>query len=285
MKKILKTIALVPLILGFITYALAGPYGLKYKLTPGHKWVAKMLSQSETTFMGKKNVTKTKTVIEYKVTKGPKKGWVTLVARVKSQKNEAGESIADQFGLTRAEFRADMHSSGEIRNIHYEGGESMGGAKSTENIPPEMAAMMQQSANFIAEVWKNAVFWFPELPEDKLELGDEFEVSEKTGAGSAGAALQTQTLTKQVFTLEDVSNGLAYFSVKERAITRTKGVMGGKSDTKSLGKGKAIFDLREGMWVEFLSKRRSNVQFGGVAPMGQSGSEVLNVTKYEMEKQ
>jgi hypothetical protein len=285
MKKIFRTTGLVALIFGLMTHALAGSYGLKYKLAPGQRWVAKMLSQSETTFMGKKNVTKTKTIIEYKVAKGPKKGWVSLIARIKSQKNEAGESIADQFGLTRAEFRADMHSSGEIRNIHYEGGRPIAGGSNRENIPPEMAAMMQQSANFMAEVWKNAVFWFPEFPEDKLELGDEFEVTEKMGTGSASAGLQTQTLTKQVFTLEDVSDGLAYFSVKERSITKTKGVMGGKSDTKSLGKGKAIFDLKDGMWVELVSKHRSKVQFGGGAPMGQGASEVLNVTKYEMEKQ
>jgi hypothetical protein len=268
-----------------MTYAFAAPYGLKYKLAPGQRWVAKMLSQSETTFMGNKNVTKTKTVIEYKVTKGPKKGWVSLVARIKSQKNEAGENIADRIGLTRIEFRADMHSSGEIRNIHSEGRVSIPRGGNTENLPPEMAAMMQQSANFMAEVWKNAVFWFPELPEDKLEPGDEFEVTKKMGAGSAGAGLQTQTLTKQVFTLEDVSDGLAYFSVKERSLTKTKGVMGGKSETKSLGKSKAMFDLKEGMWVEFVTKYRSKVQLGGGSPMGQSASEVLNVTKYEMEKQ
>jgi hypothetical protein len=285
MNKICKTIGLVTVIFGSMTYAFAAPYGLKYKLAPGQRWVAKMLSQSETTFMGNKNVTKTKTVIEYKVTKGPKKGWVSLVARIKSQKNEAGENIADRIGLTRIEFRADMHSSGEIRNIHSEGRVSIPRGGNTENLPPEMAAMMQQSANFMAEVWKNAVFWFPELPEDKLEPGDEFEVTKKMGAGSAGAGLQTQTLTKQVFTLEDVSDGLAYFSVKERSLTKTKGVMGGKSETKSLGKSKAMFDLKEGMWVEFVTKYRSKVQLGGGSPMGQSASEVLNVTKYEMEKQ
>ena len=285
MKRTLKTIGSVTVIFGFMTYAFAGSYGLKYKLAPGQRWIAKMLSQSETTFMGNKNVTKTKTIIEYKVTKGPKKGWVSLLARIKSQKNEAGENIADRMGLPGIKFMADMHSSGEIRNIHHEGSMQIPGGTNTDDLPPEMAAMMQQSANFMAEVWKNAVFWFPEFPEDRLEPGDEFEVTKKTGAGSEGAALQTQTLTKQVFTLEDVSDGLAYFSVKERSLTKTKGVMGGKSDTKSLGKSKAVFDLQEGMWVEFATKYRSEVKFGGAPPMGQSASEVLNITKYEMEKQ
>jgi hypothetical protein len=285
MKRIVKTLGLVTVIFGFMTYAFAGSYGLKYKLAPGQRWIGKMLSQSESTFMGNKNVTKTKTIIEYKVTRGPKKGWVSILARIKSQKNEAGENIADRMGLPGITFMADMHSSGEFRNVHHEGSMQIRGGPNTDNLSPEMAAMMQQSANVMAEAWKNGVFWFPEFPEDRLEPGDEFEVTKKMGAGSEGAALQTQTLTKQVFTLEDVSGGLAYFSVKERSLTKTKGVMGGKSDIKSLGKSKAVFDLREGMWVEFTTKSRFEVMFGGTPSMGQSASEMLNITKYEMEKQ
>jgi hypothetical protein len=61
--------------------------------------------------------------------------------------------------------------------------------------------------------------------------------------------------------------------------------MGEKSDIKSLGKSKAVFDLQEGMWIEFATKSRFEVKFGGTPPMGQSASEMLNITKYEMEKQ
>jgi hypothetical protein len=285
MNRILKTIGSVTVIFGFMTYAIAGSYGLKYKLSPGQRWVVKMMSQSETAFMGNKNVTKTKTIIEYKVTKGPKKGWVSLLARIKSQKKEAGENIADRMGLPGIKFMADMHSSGEIRNIHHEGSIQMPGGTNTDGLSPEMAAMMQQSANVMVETWKNVVFWFPEFTEDRLEPGDEFEVTKKMGAGTEGGALQTRTLTKQVFTLEDVNDGLAYFSVKERSLTKTKGIVGGKSDIKSLGKSKAVFDLQEGMWVEFATKSRFTVKFGGAPPMGQSASEMLNTTKYEIEKQ
>ena len=284
MKKIAKTIGMVTIIFGFMTYAFAGSFGMRYKLVPSQRWVAKMLSQSETTFMGNKDVSKTNTIIDYTVNKGPKKEWVSLVARIRSQKDETGENIADHMGLTGIKFMADMHSSGEIRNIHHEGSMQIPGGSNKDDLPAEMEAMIQQSANFIAEAWKNAVFWFPELPEHDLEPGDEFEVTKKASAGSEGSGLQTQTLTKQVFTLEDVSGGLAFFTIKERSITKTKGVMGGKSDTKSLGKSKAVFDLKEGMWVDFVTKYRSKVQFGGGVPMGKDGSEVLTVTKYEMEK-
>ena len=284
MKKIAKTIGMITVIFGFMTYAFAGSFGMRYKLVPGQRWVAKMLTQSETTFLGNKDVSKTSTIIEYKVNKGPKKEWVSVGAWIRSQKDEAGKNIADHMGLTGIKFMADMHSSGEIRNIHHEGSMQIPGGSNKDDLPTEMEAMMQQSANFIAEAWKNAVFWFPELPEHELEPGDEFEVTKKTSLGSEGSSLQTQTLTKQVFTLEDVSGGLAYFTVKERSITKTNGVMGGKSDTKSLGKSKAVFYLKEGMWVEFVTKYRSKVQFGGGVPMGKNASEVLTVTKYEMEK-
>jgi hypothetical protein len=283
MKRALLILGLTTVIVVFATSSFAGSWRLQYKLAPGQRWRVTSLSQSETTVMGTKDVNRHKTIIEYQVTKGPKKGWVSLVARIKSHTNEAGEDSAEQTGLTRVTYKADMHSSGEIRNIHHEGA-SLPNVGTTENLTPEMKAMMQQSATLIADIWKDAVFWFPELPEDKLVLGDEFDVIKKMGVGGTGAVMQTESITKQVFTLEEVSKGLAYFSVKERSITKMKGAMGGKADTKGLGKSEAVFDLNEGMWIEFVTKSRYEVKFGAGSPMGQGASEVLDVNKYEIEK-
>ena len=284
MKRILPIIGLMAVIVAFTTSSFAGTVRLKYKLVPGQKWLVTSLSQSETTVMGTKDVDRSKTSIEYQVAKGPKEGWVSLVARIRSNTNESGEDLADQTGLTQVTFKADMHSSGEIRNIHHEGASLQSGSN-TEDLTPEMKAMLQQSATLLADIWKDAVFWFPELPEETLELGDEFDVIKKMGLGGTGAGLQTETLTKQVYTLEDVSSDLAYFSVKERSVTKMKGVMGGTSDTKGLGKSEAVFDLKEGMWVEFVTKSRYKVEFGAGSSMGQSTSDVLNMSKYEVEKQ
>jgi hypothetical protein len=284
MKRALLILGLTTAIAAFATNSFAGSWRLQYKLAPGQRWLVTVLSQSETTCMGTKDVNRTKTIIEYQVTKGPKPGWVSLVARIRSHTNEAGEDTAGQTGLTRITYKADMHSSGELRNIHHEGA-SLPSDSTTEDLTPEMKAMMQQSATLIADIWKDAVFWFPELPEARLGLGDEFDVVKKMGAGGTGAGLQTESITKQVFTLEDVSKGLAYFAVKERSITKMKGAMGGKADTKGLGKSEAVFDLTEGMWIEFVTKGRYEVKFGAGSPLGQGASEVLDVTKYEIEKQ
>ncbi|MBW1851701.1 MAG: M48 family metalloprotease [Deltaproteobacteria bacterium] len=94
-----------------------------------------------------------------------------------------------------------------------------------------------------------------------------------------------QTVSKQVFTLEDVSKGLAYFSVRERSLTKSTAPGGGKTDTKTAGKGEAIFDLREGMWVEMTTKSRIKVKLGNIPGMGAGNSEMLNIHKITMEKE
>ncbi|MGA1794948.1 MAG: hypothetical protein ACMUIL_03715, partial [bacterium] len=244
--------------------ALAGSYTLQYKVAPGQVWVTTLSTQSETSFMGNKEVNRNKSTIRYEVSKGPNKGWVSLSARIQSQ----GESSnSGQMDLSKIRFTADMHQSGEIRNIQSEGSAMPPLEGQAGDLPAGMAAMYEQSSKMIADAWKTGVFWFPELPEDPLEPGDEFEVTRKMGMGSSTAGMQMESVSKQVFTLEEVSEGLAYFSVKERSLTQSTAQMGGKSDTRTAGKGEATFDLREGMWTDMTIKSTSNVQFGNIPGM------------------
>ena len=55
-----------------------------------------------------------------------------------------------------------------------------------EDMPPEMKAMMEQSYQFMADAWKEMVFWFPEFPEEKLDIGDEFDMTRKMAGGGGG---------------------------------------------------------------------------------------------------
>ncbi len=57
------------------------------------------------------------------------------------------------------------------------------------------------------------------------------------GTYSGGSGMQVETVSKQVFTLEDVSKGLAYFPVKERSVTKTGGSMGGDWGYENTGYG------------------------------------------------
>jgi hypothetical protein len=280
MKKLALTILIVVTLVATYSSVMAGGCKLKYKLAPGQKWVCNFASKNETTFMGKKNVNQSKMVYEYSVSKGPKKGWVTMTARIKSK----GSGGQGQMDLSKLRFTADVHSSGEIRNIQYSGSVMPDMGEGADQMSPQMREMMENSYKMIPEAYKNAVFWFPEVPEDNLEIGDEFDVQRKMGMGGSGAGMQMETVIKQVYTLEDVSKGLAYFSVKERSITKTDGMAGGKSETKIAGKGDAIFDLELGMWLELTEKSRAKVKLAGIPGMGDKDQDMNLIHKYEMEE-
>lgn len=265
----------------------AAPFSFVYKLKPGKKYVTTMSSQTETNFMDKKSVSRSRTVIEYKIAAGKKKDWVSVIARIRSQKDESGQDTGQAMGIYQVTYSADMHSSGEIRNIKYTGAKlSPEMEEQIKTLPPETATLVRQSANYMAEVWKESIFWFPEFTENRLRIGEEFEVTKKSASGSPGYVSQTQFQSKQVFTLDSVLSDLAYFSVEERSLLKSGGAMGSQADVKSLGKSKAVFDLKEGIWIELVSKYRSQVQFSGMpgstAGSGSGAQDVFSIIKYEM---
>ena len=187
-RKILKIVLLVL----FIAMPLfAGGITLQYKLKPGQKWVCTLVSKNETNTMGQKSVNSQRTTIVYKVLKGKKKDWVLLKAQIKASAKDK-ESGMD---MSRMHFSADMHKSGELRHIKVSGNPMQ---LPSSDMPQEMKQMMAQQGEMIGEMYKNAVFWFPELPEESLEVGDEFEVERVMAAG--GSMMQAKTLYKQEIT-------------------------------------------------------------------------------------
>ncbi len=264
----------------------AASFSFVYKFKPGEKFVTTMSSQTETDYMGNKSVSRSRTVIEYTIKPGVKKDWILLTARIRSQKDESGQDTGQAMGIYQVTYSADMHSSGELRNIKYTGAKlSPEMEEQIKSLPPETAALVRQSANFMAEQWKESVFWFPEFTEARLGIGDEFEFTKKSLSGNPGSPMQNQFLTKQVFTLDSVLNGLADFSVEERSLLKSSGAMGSQAGIKSLGKSKAVFDLKTGIWIKLVSKYRSQVTFSG-GPGSTAGAEpgnqdVFSIIKYE----
>jgi hypothetical protein len=84
--------------LAITTSSMAESCELKYKLIPGQKWICIFSSKNESSFMGKKNNNQSKHIYEYSVSKGPKKGWVSIKARIKPRK---GGPAAGQMDLTK----------------------------------------------------------------------------------------------------------------------------------------------------------------------------------------
>lgn len=276
-----KNIIIILTIISLFTTApaIAGGCKLEYKLEPGQKWLCSFSSKNQSNVMGNDSTNVSKKVYAYTVSKGPKTGWVTMTARIQDSGDQGG------IDLSKLVFTAEVHTSGEIRNIQYSGDVMPDMGEDAGQIPAQMMEMMRESYKMIPEAYKNSIFWFPEVPEDKLEIGDEFEVKRNIGMGSSGMGVQMETVSLQVFTLEDVSKGLAYFSVKDRSITETKGVAGDKTETKISGKGDAIFDLEQGMWLELTEKSRAKMDLGGLAGMGSASQEMDIILEFEMELQ
>ncbi len=255
----MKKFHTIVLVLCFAMYALpaqGADYKFRYNLKPGQTWVVTDTTQVVSEAMGVKSTTRTKRTVKYDVKKGPKSGWVTLSAAVTSLSSKTDDSPAsNQDVLKGMVFKADVHVSGEVRNYSFSGGD------------PRMA-------KYMGPMMEPAMFWFPEFPEDSLAVGDEFDVTIKTatpgmeGMGGAGAM---KWATKDTYVLEDVKKGLAYFSIK----SRTKMDAGGM-DVKVAAKGEAIFDMREGMWIEVNTKSKSAMQ--------GMGGEALTIQKLEIEK-
>lgn len=270
----MKTAASILILLGALVSTALGGITLEYKLKPGQTWRCEQANQNESEFMEQKQRNRSRSVIEYRVGKGHKSGWARVEAHIVSHTTPDGGSPMDLGAMT---FTAQMHASGELRDVKTSGNPmpDMGG-----EVPPQMREMYAQSARMVADAWKHAVFWFPELPDYVLEPGDEFEVERRIGMGG-GTGMQSQTSIRQRYTLEEVSGGLAYFSVRERSVTRSKGAMGGSSDTKMAGKGEAIFDLHSGMWLELIEKSRAEVMFGGMGM--DDASKMILIHRYTME--
>lgn len=234
----------------------AAGYEFRYKLKPGEKWIAKEASEVVTEMMDVKSVMRSEKTVEYRVSRGPKKGWVTVTAKITSQTNRTNdEPPSQQNPLAGMTFKADMHQSGEIRNYTFTGGD------------PQMAG-------FLGPAMKMAIFVFPEFPEGRLAIGEDFDVVSKMETGGMQGMGSMQATMKITYTLEEVRQGLAYFSTKQRANIKATGM-----DLKDAGKGTAIFDLKAGMWIEHETRSKSQVAEG----MGSGGS-MSQTSKMTLEK-
>ncbi len=251
---------------------------LSYKMKPGQVWQADVVSQFKSTAaMGGESTNQSSYTVRYRVMKGDRKGWVKIEGRI-VQHSANSEGGMDYGKLL---YTADMHSSGELRNIKHSGSAMPPIPKEQlANMPAQYADMMKQSRDMVAKAMQRGVFWFPELPEGRLSVGDFFETTEKSDLGSS-PMMKSQTVVKTEYTLEEISQGLAYFSVRTRAQTKSSGMAGGM-DTKTAGKADAIFDLEQGMWVEMTMKSKISGSFSGTGGMsGDMGG--MNVSRYRMQ--
>jgi|AMFO01.1.fsa_nt_gi hypothetical protein len=279
MNRLTIACALILTLSGANVAAAADSCRLAYQMQPGQVWVATVVSQNKSSAMGQESTQTNRFSIRYRVLKGDRPGWVRLQAKIIKHSAQRQGGI-DYSKLT---FSADMHRTGELRNMRHTGSAMPPiPEEQLRSMPPQYAEMMRQSGETVARAMQQAVFWFPELPEERLTIGDSFDDVQHSDLGS-NAMMKAQTVVKTEYTLEDVSQGLAYFAVRQRAQSKTSG-MGGSSDTKTAGKADAIFDLEQGMWAEMTTKSRSTSSFAGMGGMSGDVSS-LQVSRYRMQLQ
>ncbi len=115
-------------------------------------------------------------------------------------------------------------------------------------------------------VYRSRFGWLPALPRNRLKVGDGFEHDYRYNSE------QMSSKRHDEYYLDEVANGLAYFSVESKEIIVHKfqqpdpaqmggmqGMMpqqgGGSMTITYKGEGTAIFDLKEGMFIEWEVKR------------------------------
>lgn len=255
--------------------AISGAVKLRYGFAPGQQWECTRMSRMTFMVMGQKQTQQQRHTLLYAVSKGPKKNWVSLTARYINPpaKTDANKYALGQYDFT---FTADFHTSGDIRNVAVAGVDKV---MLDPSLGSQEKSALLQSNKILAESLKPAVFWFPELPEEALLPGDEFE--DKHTHGFKDPNMASSTKTRKVFVLEDISEGLAYFSSKERHATKMS-TMGGEVDGSSTGKGEIIFDLEESMWIELTTQ--SKMSFSGAMMGGGDGQEMFMTEKVVLQR-
>ena len=71
---------------------------------------------------------------------GPKKGWISLEARIISLGKASNKR---QMDLSKIVYTADVHTSGEIRRIKYSGNIMPDLGENADQMTPQMKEMMQ----------------------------------------------------------------------------------------------------------------------------------------------
>ena len=262
----------------------AASYLLSYSLKPGDKWTTTVQSQTEIRSQGKKEFIRSKTLIEYRVLQGVDPTWFTVAARVRSRTDYTGRSPQTDINLYQTLFQADMHLNGDLRNVAYQMGNSPLHPPAFGRSSPGLSAQETGPFHDFMEQWQDMVFWFPVFPNAELKPGDSFEITQKRFMTDSNNQWQTRGLAKQILTLESVVNGLATFSIQDRSMAMTNTGFRSNTGTRSLTKTQAVFDLRQGMWIEWTNKYRGQE----LVNPGKSGSavirEIMNITKYEIKK-
>lgn len=242
----IKSAGLVLLLVPSLVFAQSAT--LKYGFKKGETYQVKQMhhdvgkSVTEMSFMGQNQVIET-----------PMDNIFESAWQVKAvDKSSKGMKLTTSYGTNKG---------GERWGQQGQGGAQLFGKSTAEVMVHPLdgvVSLKTKPANdsTIELIYRTRFAWWPEFPTEALKVDDSFEHEYVIKAGMATMKGNDE------YILDEVSGGLAYFTVESRLHTvydysanmpEGMGAMGGAGGSMTLaykGEGTAIFDLKEGIFVE-----------------------------------
>lgn len=215
---------------------------------------------------------------EYNVQADSEPGALRLEARMLSQETAAGVSPLDFSAVV---FRTRVDAQGRQQGSHYAIGEAQPPSiKGVESDPVAYRRMLRQ----VASAWRNAAFWFPELPERSLSPGEAFVVREERDLGGEEPGVSLRIHSTSTYRLLAVEDAVARFHVEQ-----VSAVAGSAADSaiesEERAEGEALFDLALGMWTRQQLVSSSSARYSGAQGGAGSGqTSVRSTNSVEMQR-
>lgn len=249
---------------------------LRYGWAAEQIWRTTHRSVRETQLQGNPQRDRGIAEFEYRVLGGEPEGALRLDARLLSQETAQGVSPLDFSAIA---FSAQIDAQGRLRGAHYAIGEAQ--PPVVQGVEPDPIAF-RQVLRQVASAWRGAVFWFPELPERPIALGDSFVVDEVRNLAESEPGVSMRMHSSRTYRLLSVEASVLRFRVEEvsqvDAATAESGIA-----SEQRAEGEALFDLGLGMWTrqELVSSQRAS--YTGAAGAGPEQGEVSSTTSTTLE--
>lgn len=249
---------------------------LRYALEPGQRWQATQTVSREMQLGEIREQDHGVARFSYEVKPSPLEGYVALEATMLSQETRDGPSPFD-FSVIR--YRALMDARGTLRGVHFELGDAE---------PPELPGVEKDPVAFrqmlrsIAAAWLDSVFWFPQLPEQPLAIGESFSLEESKDVPGVEPGVSMRMVSTRTFRLRAVEEGIARLDIAVDSRVETATAQSAM-DASREAEGEADFDLGLGMWRRHVMRAEHHASFHGAPGVADGESKASTLTSIAME--
>ena len=248
---------------------------LRYGWAAGQVWRATQSITRETRLADDVQRDRGVARFEYRVSAGKQPGELALEARMLSQENERGPSPLDFSPIA---FRARVDAR-RLRAPSFE----IADTPAAGPVAPDVRVGQRAVLRKLASAWRDAVLWFPELPESELAPGEAFVVQESRDLAESEAGVEMRIARTRTYRLQGVEAGVARFALEDvsrvDAATAESGIA-----SEQRASGEARFDLALGMWLEQRWSATQHDVYSGAPDVGPGEASATSSTEIRMQR-